>query len=102
MRKETKSTQIPPSVRLAVWLRDGRECVLCGKAVPVECGNAHIVRRSQGGKGVEQNIVTLCPECHREHDEGKDAKILQAQVIKYIKTLYPGWSRESVTYHKGG
>lgn len=102
MKRETKSTAIPASVRLAVWLRDGQECVLCGRPVPVECGNAHIVRRSQGGRGIEQNLFTACPRCHKDHDEGQNAKILQLQIIKYITALYPGWSRESVTYHKGG
>lgn len=102
MRTETKSTAIPASVRLAVWLRDGQECVLCGRPVPVECGNAHIVRRSQGGRGIEQNLFTACPRCHKEHDEDTEPKYLQKQVIDYIKTLYPGWTRKSVTYHKGG
>lgn len=101
MRSETKATQIPRSVKLAVWTRDGQRCAICGRAVPWTCANAHIVRRSQGGRGVEQNVFTACPICHRDHDEGKYAKILQAQIIDYIKTLYPGWTRESVTYRKG-
>jgi hypothetical protein len=51
--------------------------------------------------GVEENVVTLCPECHREADEGKTAKEKQAQIVAYISRCYPGWSREAVTYRKG-
>lgn len=102
MRAETKATAIPRSVKLAVWLRDRESCVLCHQPVPVECACAHVVRRSQGGRGVEQNIVTLCPACHREMDEGCDAKALKSIVVNYIKEFYPNWTEASVTYHKGG
>ena len=97
MRKETKATMIPESVKLAVLLRDKGECVICScPGFP----NAHIVRRSQGGRGIEQNIVTLCAKCHREMDEGKQAQIYKSMVIKYIRGVYPGWTEESVKYHK--
>lgn len=102
IRAETKATAIPRSVKLAVWLRDRESCVLCRQPVPVECACAHIVRRSQGGKGVEQNIVTLCDRCHRETDEGKHAKENMREIIKYIRGLYPDWSKEKVIYKKGG
>ena len=102
MRQETKKTAIPRSVKLAVWMRDSMVCQLCGISVPWECGNAHLIRRSQGGLGVEQNLVTLCPSCHREMDEGRNAKALKSIMECYLKDLYPGWSREKVTYRKGG
>lgn len=99
MRRETKATAIPASVKRAVWFRDRGECVIC--SCPGE-PNAHIVRRSQGGRGIEQNIVTLCRRCHREMDEGRHAKALKAIVVNYIKDFYPNWTEASVTYHKGG
>ena len=105
MRRETKATRataIPRSVKLAVWHRDRESCVLCGHPVPEGCACAHIVRRSQGGRGIEQNIVTLCCRCHRELDGGILAKFYKKMVIQYISDLYPGWSEESVKYHKGG
>lgn len=101
MRKETKATAIPRSVCMTVWLRDSMVCQLCGKPVSWQCGNAHLIRRSQGGLGVEQNLVTLCPSCHREMDEGRNAKALNGIMEGYLKDLYPGWSREKVTYKKG-
>ena len=87
MRAETKATSIPRSVKLAVYARDHGCCVICGcPGLP----EAHIVKRSQGGKGVEQNIVTLCRTCHRELDEGRDRKTYLQMVIDYISDLYPG------------
>ena len=98
MRNETKATKIPRSVKLAVYARDHGCCVICGcPGLP----EAHIVKRSQGGKGVEQNIVTLCRQCHRELDEGRDRKTYLKMVIDYISELYPGWSKEQVIYKKG-
>ena len=56
MRAETKATSIPPEVKKAVYIRDNGFCVLCGS--PYGDPVAHVVRRSQGGKGIERNIVT--------------------------------------------
>ena len=87
---------------MTVWLRDSMVCQLCGKPVSWQCGNAHLIRRSQGGLGVEQNLVTLCPSCHREMDEGRNAKALKGIMEGYLKDLYPGCSPEKVIYKKGG
>ena len=98
MHRETKATGIPIEVKKAVFKRDGEKCVWCGS--PLGVPTAHIVRRSHGGRGIEQNIVTLCPECHREMDEGKNG----ARIMEYVRWLmtiyYPGWKPEDVIYHK--
>lgn len=75
-------------------------CILCGS--PEAKPNAHIVRRSQGGMGVERNIVSLCPQCHYRLDEGQESAALMERVIAYIKGFYPDWTPESVTYRKWG
>ena len=79
MHKLTKATSIPRSVKDAVWERDQHRCILCGshQGAPV----AHVIRRSQGGMGIERNIVTLCPHCHREFDEGKHHKAYETRII---------------------
>ena len=100
MHRETKATSIPRAVKLAVWQRDGECCIFCGAPVPMECANAHIIRRSQGGRGVEKNIVTACSDCHREMDSGRDAKALLNMAIKYIQTVYWDWKKEDVIYKK--
>lgn len=97
MRNETKATAISPAVKRIVWERDGHQCIICQRYAPIAWACAHVVRRSQGGMGVEENVVTLCPVCHKEADEGKDAKKLQSQIVGYVSDIYPGWSREKVT-----
>lgn len=112
MHKMTKLTAIPAKVKAAVALRDSAHgpatCILCGAPGGPHC---HIVRRSQGGMGVEANIVTLCGPCHYAFDEGIGLKRLrplgfesreqiEAYIVNYIKGYYPEWTPESVTYHK--
>lgn len=112
MHKQTKYTAIPASVKKAVALRDSvngpATCIICGAPGGPHC---HIVRRSQGGMGVEQNIVTLCGPCHYAFDEGIGLLRLKplglntrADVLRYItdyiKGFYPDWTPESVTYGK--
>lgn len=113
MHAMTKHTAIPARVKAAVALRDCADgrccCVVCGS--PYAAPNAHIVRRSQGGMGVEQNIVALCAPCHRAFDEGEwldrlhplgfySRQDIEDHIIAYIKGYYPGWTREEVTYSK--
>lgn len=99
MHKLTYMTRIEKKVKDAVEIRDGGMCVLCGrKGHP----NAHVVRRSQGGMGIEQNIVTLCHECHRTFDEGRREARDRAYVrlVAHLKGFYPDWSREDMIYDK--
>lgn len=100
MRKETKMTAIPKNVKEIIFNRDDHRCILCKsiRGIP----NAHVVRRSRGGMGVEQNIVTLCPACHRAFDEGPDAAQLYDEIVAYLKRFYPEWSRDAVIYKKYG
>lgn len=112
MHRMTKWTNIPASVKAAVALRDCTNgpatCIICGAPGSPCC---HIVRRSQGGLGVVQNIVTLCGPCHYAFDEGIGLKRLEPlgfhsrtdveqYIIDYIKGFYPDWTPESVTYQK--
>lgn len=60
-----------------------------------------MIRRSRGGRGIEQNIVTLCATCHREFDEGKNHRAYETRIIAYLKGFYPDWNREDMIYHKG-
>lgn len=114
MHRQTKATAIPASVKAAVALRDsagGRPatCIICGASGAPVC---HCVRRSQGGRGdTEKNIVTLCNECHYAHDEGLFMRRLrslgfdtqqdvQEHVKEYLRGHCPGWTEDSVKYHK--
>lgn len=100
MHRETRATAIPTEVKRAVFARDRRRCVLCGSfAGGPHC---HFVRRSQGGKGVEQNIWTGCEACHRAFDsEGTDGP-LHDEVRNYLRMEYPHWDENELVYHKYG
>lgn len=96
----TKFTAISSKVKSAVYARDNGLCVLCGRE---GVANAHVVRRSQGGRGIEENIVCLCPWCHRTFDEGRPEfrALAYERIVAHLKNFYPDWTRESVTYRKG-
>lgn len=99
MHRLTNATSISASVKKAVAIRDRETCVLCGRqGYP----NAHVVRRSQLGMGIEQNIVCLCPDCHRRFDEGKPEERERAyvRIVAHLKGFYPDWNREDMIYKK--
>lgn len=98
--RRAKALDIRQKVKKTVWERDGKCCILCGN--PEAMPNAHIVPRSHGGLGIEQNVVTLCRTCHTRMDQTTDRPMLLEQVTDYIKAVYPGWTPESVTYKKYG
>lgn len=97
MHKLTKATSIPQAVKEAVSLRDKGHCIFCGRP-----GNpvAHVVRRSQLGMGIEQNIVTVCETCHRQMDEGRTRESMYVHAVSYLKGFYPEWNREDMIYKK--
>ena len=96
MHKETKATSITPAVKREVMARDGGLCVVCGKpGEPV----SHVVRRSQGGLGTVQNIVTHCWRCHQMYDL-RTSQAVRMATLNYILQCYPGWTEESVKYSK--
>lgn len=98
MHRQTKATAIPPAVKKAVWERDCGCCVICGSS---NAGpHCHIVRRSHGGLGIEQNIFTGCNLCHEEFDsEGRDGP-LHKMMREYMKGWYPGWDEADLVYEK--
>lgn len=98
MHKATKALQISKAVKRAVYERDKGLCVICG--VP-GLPEAHVVSRAHLGLGVEENIVTLCRDCHRLYD-GIRRKEYGALIRNYLKGIYPDWNENNLIYHKGG
>lgn len=99
MRKATKQLAISRAVKEAVYQRDNGCCVLCGS--PYGLPNAHYIARSQGGLGIEQNVVTLCEWCHREYDQTYKRKSMRADLRAYLQSKYPGWDEKELIYRKG-
>lgn len=50
--------------------------------------------------GVEENIVTVCRECHRAMDQSTDREKYLEEAKAYLKARYEAWSEEEVRYTK--
>lgn len=98
MNKRTVYLAISAKTKREVWERDNGECVYCHtvRAQP----NAHFIPRSQGGLGIPQNILTLCPACHRRFDQGRGAERLEMRRYfrAYLKAIYPDWDEDKLKY----
>ena len=96
--KRAKACDISKKVKDIVWERDNHQCIICGsfEAMP----NSHFIRRSQGGLGIEENIVTMCQRCHREYDQGEGRRAIEAQTEAYLRSKYPNWAKENLIYKK--
>lgn len=98
--KISDETAIPKAVKERVWERDNKTCIICHNR-----GNpwAHYISRQRLGKGIEENIVTLCNSCHYKFDYGTPAeKEVFGQIIKeYLISKYPEWDEEKLILKKG-
>ena len=96
--KRAKACDITKKVKDIVWERDGGKCIICGsyQAMP----NSHYIRRSQGGLGIEENIVTMCADCHRAYDQGPAREQIATYTERYLRSKYPGWDKSKLTYKK--
>ena len=95
----TKACAVLPSVREAVLERDGNVCAYCCATNWLEI--AHFIRRSQGGLGIEQNLVTLCVSCHDNYDESPMRRKMGEWVKDYLDTHYPDFDDARRYYRKG-
>lgn len=83
------NTGISAKARDKVLARDSIDgwpcCIYCGRPGP-GLHLHHVRRRSQGGAGEENNLVSLCWECHRKLHDG--AKEIQAYCETYLEERY--------------
>lgn len=102
----TKAVSIPREVKKAVAVRDTYDgwvcCILCGKPAPSETAwcCAHYIPRSQGGLGIERNIITLCPDCHRDYDQSTKRAEIKSYIRAYLQMAYTDWNEQNLTYRK--
>lgn len=97
MKKLTKALQIPPKVKQAVRARDDDTCIWCGRPGLAE---AHFVPRSHLGLGIEENILTLCRECHEVYDRSGKREEMKAFFKDYLQSKYPDWDESKLVYRK--
>lgn len=95
--RQTKAHEIPRKVKEAVFKRDGGACVWCAH---VGAPNAHYIARGHGGLGIEENILTLCPNCHRRYDQTTDREKMREYFKEYLQSKYPDWDEEKLIYKK--
>lgn len=108
MNKRTKALGITIAVKEAVADRDSFDgwpcCLLCGTPAPpndsLAFSCAHFINRAQGGLGREDNILTLCPKCHRRYDQTTDRAKLKPFFRRYLMERYPNWNEEDLVYKK--
>lgn len=98
MHARTKAVAIKPAIREKVEKRDNYACIFCGS--PNARGEAHFINRSKGGLGIEENILTVCRNCHHQLDNGQAIKLYRSHAEKYLKSKYPNWNREKLIYNK--
>jgi len=106
--KRTEALAISQAVKAAVAERDsvdGRPCCIwCGRPAPAPLAysNAHFISRAQGGLGVEENILTLCPACHRIYDQTAARESMRPILRRYLRERYPEWDEKKLTFEKYG
>lgn len=108
MKPRTKALAIPPEIKQEVATRDSVEgwpcCIYCGKPAPTDNPTAyscaHYIARSQGGLGIEENTLTLCPKCHRRYDATGHREEMRRLFRAYLVQKYKNWKEENLTYNK--
>lgn len=106
MRKDTKARDFDRKAKEAIAQRDSIQgwpcCVFCGAAAPAPLvwSNAHFIARSQGGLGIPENGLTLCPACHRRYDQTTAREEMRGFFREYLRGQYEGWNEERLVYRK--
>lgn len=97
MHKRTKACAISKKTKEEVYKRDNERCIFCGAPGLPE---AHVVPRSHGGLGCEENIVTVCRKCHDKLDNSTDRQKMLQKAAEHLRQFYEGWNEDSLVYDK--
>lgn len=97
--KRSKATDISKVVKNVVWKRDKEMCIFCGNHIAMP--SCHYIPRSKGGLGIEENIVTLCLNCHYNYDQTDMRPFYKEYIKKYLQSKYDDWKEENLIYRKG-
>ena len=97
--KRAKALAIDTKTKRLVHDRDGGLCVNCRRPGNPE---AHYIPRSMGGLGCEENILTLCRNCHDLFDNGcrEVREEMRGRFAAYLASFYDGWDEENLIYRK--
>lgn len=113
MHKRTKALQYTKETAYKVAERDNHTCLFCQMHYNMEGINksgfganvydiAHFVNRSQGGLGIEENLILLCRYHHHHLDNSNKGYRREMLLIieEYLKRIYKDWSIEKLKYRK--
>lgn len=106
MRKDTKARDFTRKAKEQISERDSIDgwpcCVFCGLAAPAPLAwsNAHFISRAQGGLGIPENGLTLCPVCHRRYDQTTARSEMRAFFREYLQKHHTDWNEEKLYYRK--
>lgn len=111
LHKRTKALRFPPIAARRIAERDNG-CIFCQMAYHMPDKDdfglrildiMHIVPKSQGGLGVEQNGVCGCRYHHQLLDNGSKGlrQEMLGQIEEYMEVLYPNWNKENLYFKKG-
>ena len=104
------SANISKETRKAVYKRDHYRCALCDSPRAIQIH--HVMKRSQGGSNVPENLITLCMYCHGvihgtrwpEMPEWMDQAELNQAAVEYLADYYAGswypWERGQSQYER--
>ena len=106
MRKDTKARDFSRKAKEQIAERDSIDgwpcCVRCGATAPspLAFSNAHFIARSQGGLGIPENGLTLCPVCHMRYDQTTHRAKDREYYREYLKSKHENWNEEDLIYRK--
>ena len=107
MRIDTKARDFDQNAKTAISERDSIDgwpcCIPCGPAPqgkPTAFSNAHFISRAQGGLGIPENGLTLCPECHRKYDQTTARKEMREFFREYLKSKYQDLDESKLYYRR--
>lgn len=98
LNKRTRATSIPTKTKQGVEERDGGLCIFCGHPGK---GEAHFISRAQGGLGIEENLLTVCRQCHDQMDNSTKRQEMLTIAEGYLRSRYPYWDKSFLIYEKG-
>ena len=98
--KRTKALEIDKKTKLIVWERDNNRCIFCHRYVTWNYANSHYIKRSHGGLGIEQNIMTNCDKCHELFEREPSRSKMKPIAIKHFQSKYDNWNEEDLFYKK--
>lgn len=107
MLQKTKPIRLSPAaykqLEAATIQADGykcgnRYCWSLDKRTPGVLKAHHIIYRSQGGSDIIENLITLCPQCHRKAHDGCNhprtgVRMTGREYMRFILDAYLGTDR---------